>query len=264
MSLLIRVELLKLRTTRLSYGLLATATGLCAIFALLSASRAGTGTGARALPPLTTAGGLATVTTATGFALLLAGVLGITITTGEFRHGTATLTYLSFPHRIQVLTAKTVVAAMGGAIFGLAGSLVATVVGVAFAASKGPLALGAGTLAGHVGGAVLGAALFAAAGAALGSLLRSQLGAVIGIFAWGLVIETVIGGLFTSVRPYLPFAAATTLGGTALGNAALGIARTATHGAPPLPFAAAAALVLGVALVLSVLAAYTAVPRDIT
>ena len=48
---LIRVELLKLRTTRLTYGLLATAAVLTAVFAVIEAARAGWGTGSGRCPP---------------------------------------------------------------------------------------------------------------------------------------------------------------------------------------------------------------------
>ena len=48
---LIRVELLKLRTTRLTYGLLATAAALTAVFAVIEAARAGRGTGSGRCPP---------------------------------------------------------------------------------------------------------------------------------------------------------------------------------------------------------------------
>jgi len=85
---LVRVESLKLLTTRLTYGLLALAAGLTALDTLLRAARAGNGR----LPPLDTAAGLARPLTVTGFAMLMALVLGITLSSGEFRHGTATLT----------------------------------------------------------------------------------------------------------------------------------------------------------------------------
>ena len=52
--------------------------------------------------------------------LLLGAVLGVTITSGEFRHQTATLTYLATPNRTRVLAAKMVAAAAAGAVFGLA------------------------------------------------------------------------------------------------------------------------------------------------
>jgi ABC-2 type transport system permease protein len=254
----LRVELLKLRTTGLTYGLLAASVGLTALLALLAAGQAGAG-----VAPLSTASGLGTVTTTTGLALLLAAVLGATVASGEFRHQTATLTYLSFPNRNQVLAAKAVAAAAAGAVYGLAAGAVAATVGLVSVALKGdPVALPASTMVAHVAGATLGAAVLAAAGVGVGSLVRGQLGAVIGTFAWVLVVEMVIGGVFRSVQPYLPYTAATTLAGAKLGQALL-VVRVAP-GPQPLPFAAAAGLLLAVAAVLAAVAALTSVPRDIT
>jgi len=218
---LIRVELLKLRTTRLTYGLLATAAALTGVFAVIEAARAGTGGGPA---PLSTASGLNDVITAGIWALVLATVMGVTVSSGEFRHGTATLTYLATPHRGRVLTAKAVAGACAGAVFGLAGYV---------------MALG------------------------VGSLIRSQLAGVIGVFAWTIVIESLLGGLFTNIRPYLPYTAASTLSGTSPGGSAFGPAH-GLAGPSPLPFAAAAALLAGLAIVFCAVAARTTVARDVT
>lgn len=78
-----------------------------------------------------------------------------------------------------------------------------------------------------------------------------------------MVIESLLGGLFTSIRPYLPYAAATTLAGARIGFSAFGPAH-GVSGGTPLPFAAAAALVAAVAAAASLLAARTTVQRDIT
>ena len=259
---LIRAELLKLSTIRLPYGLLTIAAALTALFATLEASRAGSaGTG---VARLTTASGLSTVTTVTGFAMLLAAVLGAIVTTGEFRHASATLTYQATPRRTRVLVAKVIVAAAAGALFGLVGGVIATGVGLAFASGDhAHIPLSTGTLLGHIGGAICGAALLAALGAALGSLVRSQLATVISIFVWGIVIESLIGGLFTSIRPYLPYTAATTLAGAKLGNAAFGPAHGEAGTVGPLPFIATFALLAALAVAVSVVAARTTVARDI-
>ncbi len=154
--------------------------------------------------------------------------------------------------------------AAAGAVFGLVSSVIATGVGLAFAVGQGDhVALGAGTLVWHAAGAVLAAALLAAAGTGIGSLVRSQLAGVIGVFVWGVVVESVIGGLFTSVRPYLPYTAATTMAGAQLGGAAFGPAHDLSGGGP-LPFVAAAVLLAGVAAAISLVAARTTVPRDVT
>ena len=258
MILPLRVELMKLRATGLTYGLLATAVGLSALLAVLAAAQAGSN-----VAPLSTASGLGTVTTTTGLALLLAAILGVTVASGEFRHQTATLTYLSFPDRNQVLTAKAMAAAAAGAVYGFAAGVAATVVGLIAVAIKGDsVALSAGTLLAHMGGAALGAALLAAAGVGVGSLVRGELGAVIGTIAWVVVIELIIGGLFRSIQPYLPYTAATTLAGIKLGQSLL-VVRVAA-GPQPLPFAAATGLLLAVAAVVAFAAALATVPRDIT
>jgi hypothetical protein len=96
----------------------------------------------------------------------------------------------------------------------------------------------------------------------LGSLIRSQLAAVIGVFVWSIILESLLGGLFASIRPYLPYTAATSLAGTALGAAGFGPSRTVSAGAP-LPFAAATALLIALAVALAAVAARTAVRRDI-
>jgi ABC-2 type transport system permease protein len=265
---LVRVELLKLRTVRLPAGLLITAAGLTALFAAVEAwqaGRASSGIGSLASGP-----GLSAVTTVTGWALLLAAVLGVTVSSGEFRHGTATLTYLAAPSRVRVLAAKAIAAGCAGAVFGLAAGVIATGAGLAFTAGRGyRLAVGAGALAGHVAGAVVGAALLAALGAGLGSLVRSQLAGIVGVFVWGLVIESVLGGVFPSLHPYLPYTAATTLAGVKLGAGPGGFrVAVKTHSAAavpvPLPFAAATALVAGVAFAVCVVAACTTVRRDVT
>jgi ABC-2 type transport system permease protein len=262
MTRLIRVELLKIRTTRLSYGLLATAAGLTAVFSVLEASRAGSG---RGVAPLFTSSGLTAVITGGVWALLLAAVLGVTVSSGEFRHATASQTYLLTPRRGRVLAAKAVAAAGAGAVFGLAGYVIAAGTGLIFVAARGyHVPIGDATLARYAIGHVVAAALLAAIGVALGSLVRSQLAAVIGVFVWAIVIESVVGGLFSSVQPYLPYTAATTLAGSQLGGAAFGPAHDAATTATPLPFAAATALLAALAVAVSVLAARTTVARDVS
>jgi ABC-2 type transport system permease protein len=261
MKTLIGVELLKLRTTRLSYGLLATAAGLTALFAVIEAARAGSGSG---IGPLSTASGLNAVITAGVWALVLATVMGVTVSSGEFRHSTATLTYLATPRRGRVLAAKAVAGACAGAVFGLVGYVIALGAGLIFLAARGDhVTIGDATLARYGAGHILATALLAAIGVGVGSLIRSQLAGVIGVFAWTIVIESLLGGLLTGVRPYLPYTAASTLSGTPLGGAAFGPAHNLSGGSP-LPFAAATTLLAALAMVFCAVAARTTVGRDVT
>lgn len=261
MNRLIRVELLKLATTRMTYGLLAVSLGLTALWNTLEASRAGTSGGTA---PLDTYDGLRTIVTGGVWGLILAAVLGVIVATGEFRHRTATATYLAAPRRGRVLAAKAVAGACGGAVFGLAGYAVACGVGLGFVAAKGyPVAVGGGTFFDWGAGHLAGGALLGALGVVVGALVRSQLAGVIGAFVWSIILESLVGGLFPATRPYLPYSAATALAGTQLGTASFGPGRGATADLP-LPFAAAVGLLAALALVLGVVAARTTVRRDIT
>lgn len=259
MTRLIRIELLKLRTTRATYGMLAGAAALTAVMTALDSARAG----GEFLPPLDTSTGLGFVLTITGFALLMALICGIMVSSGEFRHATATTTYLATPQRGRVLIAKLVAGAITGLAFGLAGAVATTVVGLAFVAAHGyPIAVSTGTILRDAAGAMLGAAMLGAVGVALGTLIRSQLAAVIGAFAWALIVESILGGAFGSAGPYLPYTAATTIAGSRLGGGDIGFA--GTPDTTPLPVAGAVVLVLGLALLLAIVAERTTLRRDIT
>jgi ABC-2 type transport system permease protein len=262
MITLVRTELLKLRTMRMTWGLLAAAAALSAMFALLENNRAGsTGSG---VPSISTANGMRTVTTVTGIAMLLAAVLGTIAANGEFRHSSATLTYLATPQRGRVLLAKTAAAGSLGLLFGLVAGVVATGIGLIFIQAHGDrVPLGTSTLVGHVVGAAVASALLAAVGVAVGTLVRSQLSTVIGVFLWAIVLESIIGGVYTGVRPYLPYTAATSMAGVTLGNAAFGPAH-GVQGGGPLPFVGAAALIVVIAACIAFVAARTTLQRDIT
>jgi hypothetical protein len=186
--------------------------------------------------------------------MILAMALGAAATAGEFRHGTATLTYLAVPARTRVLAAKCCAALPAGALFGIAASAVNTAAGLAFVAAHGyHLAVPAATIIRYAAGDAVGCALLAALGVAAGTLIRSQVAAVITVFAWAFLIEGALGALSGSIVPYLPFQAATSLAGATLPG-----------GATPLPFAAAGAVTVGAAFLLAAAAARITLPRDIT
>jgi ABC-2 type transport system permease protein len=258
-SAAIRTELLKIRTTRLALLLFGAAAGMTILGAVLTAARAGGG--GNDVPSLTTAIGLRSVTSFTGFGLQLALILGITVASGEFRHRTATDTYLDEPNRTRVLIAKAFAGASAGALLGLATAAIATGIGLAFAAGKGyEIAIGAGTIARSAAGAALGAGLLAAIGVGLGSLLRSQLAAIIAAFLWVGAAEQIAGGISDSVAAYLPMTAASTMAGATRYGAMPPI----PSDLDPLPFGAVAALLVATAALMAMVAARTTVQHDVT
>jgi ABC-2 type transport system permease protein len=256
---LIRIELLKIRTTRAPFGLLAAAVAITALIAALDAARSG----GKFTPPLSSATGLSFVLTITGFALLMALVFGVMVSSGEFRHATITSTYLGTPRRSRILTAKVIASFISGLIFGAAGAAAATSIGLIFVASKGDsVAVGAVTLTRFGLGAMLGAGLLAALGAGLGALVRSQLAAVVGVLVWSLLMESILGGVFGSLGRYLPFTAAGSLGGSRGGGGDIGF--YASDPGKSLPFAAAAILLAALAAVIAAAAARTTVQADVS
>jgi ABC-2 type transport system permease protein len=256
---LIQVELLKLRTLRSTYGLLAAVAVLCAADSALIAGQSGSGK----LAPLYAAAGLRGAMSTIGFALLMSWVLGITVSSGEFRHRTATITYLAAPNRSHVLAAKAVAAACVGAVFGAVGAALTTGVSLVFVAGHGyPIALTGTTIARDALGAVVGSALIAALGVAIGSLIRAQLPAVVAILLWGFFVESTLSNQVHAVGPYLPFTTATTLAGARLATGGFGFPNTSP--ASPLPFLVAVALLASMTVVLSALATRTTVASDVT
>jgi ABC-type transport system involved in multi-copper enzyme maturation permease subunit len=249
----IAAELLKLRTARLPWGLLALAVGLTAVHNVLYDSNAG-GSGHASIPSLASYAGQSQAVGVPAEVLLLATVLGIIVASGEFRHKTATGTYLAVPGRARVLAAKTIAAAATGLLFGLAGAAAATVIGLSFITGHGHhVLLSSATITRYAVGATLGSALLAAAGVALGSLIRSQIAAIITIFVWGFVIENSVGSVYNAAQRYLPYTAAASLGGTNLAG-----------GTTPLPFAAVAALDAAVAALIAVTAWRITLNADVT
>jgi ABC-2 type transport system permease protein len=185
MTAALRAEFLKVRTTRLVAAMTGLAVALTALIGVLEAVSAGTGKG-MAIPSLATPGGLRDNLASTGFALLVAALLGVAITSGEFRLKTATETYLDQPGRSRVLAAKAIAAAAAGAALGIAAVAAAAGIALGFAASRGyPLALPDPVIARYASGTVIGSALLAAAGAGAGTLIRHQVGVVIAVVAWG-------------------------------------------------------------------------------
>lgn len=252
MTRLIRAELLKLRTIRLPWLLLGAAALTTALFAFFSDFQAGKG--GSGSPPLSSAAGLTHAIAFPFFGLLLALVFGTIVASAEFRHNTASATFLATPRRRRVLVAKLVAAAAVGLLFGAVAAGVATGIGLAFVSAKGfAVSLSVATMARYIGGAALGGALLAAVGVGLGSLVRHQVAVIVGVLIWPLAVERLADALFPSAAPYLPWTAATSLATSGTGS-----------GFSPLPFGAAAALVAGVAVAIALVASRTTVLRDVS
>jgi ABC-2 type transport system permease protein len=199
---LVTAEWLKLRTTRLLYG------SIPAAVALSFAAVAGAVLSADSAADLESTGGIRDTLSVTGTGAILVLVIGIIISAGEYRHGTAADTFLTTPRRHQVAAAKLTLGAVVGlgagvitsvACVGIA-TLLYNIEGATFPFDDAEVwAILAGTLAYTT--------LFATLGVAIGVLIRNQVLAIAGALAWLAVIEHTLVTLVPDIGRWLPVAA---------------------------------------------------------
>lgn len=216
---LLRAELLKLRTIRVTYGLLAGGAAMAALSVVAVILTAGREEGG---PPLHTAEGMRNVFANGGSISVLTLVLGILVVTGELRHGTITQTFLITPSRSRVIAAKVVAMALVGLVFGAVASLVVLAIGLPWLAAEDASAplLSADVLLPLTAGLV-SSALFGVIGVGVGALIRNQVAAVVTALVWQFVLESALVGLLPAVGKWLPQGAARALSQETLAEGSL-------------------------------------------
>ena len=204
MPTLIATELLKLRTVRWPWFLLAVQVGLVA----LGISGYAVASGENAIDP---APALAHV----GLTSLFALVFGLMAIAGEVRDGTITGTYLATPRRAQVLVAKFVVFSAIAFGFAVVTAIVGVAVTAAWMAAKGSaLDLADAGVRQTLLGAVLWNTGFAAIGVGVGAMVPGLSAAITGALAWVALVEGLVGQLVgTGIARWLPMAAGQALEG---------------------------------------------------
>lgn len=214
MTDLIVAEWLKLRTTRLLYGVVP------ATLAISLAAVAGSVLAAdRSDVALASSEGVRRILPVTGTGALLVLIAGILISAGEYRHGTAVDTFLTTPRRHRVVVAKLTVGAGIGAVSGMLMSVACVVTAAGLYQLKGAaLPLGDGDLWLTLVGVVAYTTLFAVVGVALGSLVRNQVLAVAGALAWIAIVEHILVNLVPDLGRWLPAAAGQAIARTPLGG----------------------------------------------
>ena len=209
MKALLQAELLKLRRTRTTAGLLLATLGLVALTVASEVPEARAVEGPLSLDD---PGLLAdVVATCFGVPQILMVLYGTIAFTQEFRYGTITSAYLGEPRRSRVLVAKW-----------LALGLVSTVITVATLALSVPFSSamirsrdGDVTFAAHfwevvaIGFVVMAA--YGIIGVAIGALVRNQVAAVVGVIVWMTLIEFTVIPSFPDVGRWLPLGATSSL-----------------------------------------------------
>jgi ABC-2 type transport system permease protein len=200
---LLRAEAIKLYSVRTTWLMLGIGLLIEALFAGLYVG----------LVNLDDVGPIREVQTGTGMLMVLVLVLGVLMITNEFRHGTASTTFLATPKRYPVLGAKLGAALALGVIAGLA--YVAVNAGLAlplFSAREGDLP-STGDLASVYAGVVASFALLTAFGLGVGTVVRNQVGAIIAALAFFFVVSTLPELLPGDIGEYFPAQAVGSLHG---------------------------------------------------
>jgi ABC-2 type transport system permease protein len=205
---LVRVELLKIRSTRLWIVLLAAIVAVVALIVIAVLATTSQDPQAQALHDLRTVADVRMLLSIGGLAAILALVLGATMSTSEYRYGTAGTTYLATPRRARVVTAKMLAAVPVGALFGLVGGCVPLLVALVWFATKGHSVPLDGTITIEILDMGLQAVFGAVMGVAIGAILRSQVTAIVGLLVWALVVESIVGGLVPATAKWFPFSGA--------------------------------------------------------
>jgi ABC-2 type transport system permease protein len=238
-----KAELLKIRSTRTTIGIVIAMIALILLFSLLS----GLLTKGPSLTSTEDQRGLLSVgSTAAVFSALA----GIMLVTSEYRFGTIRPTFLFTPRRSRVIAAKLAAGLLAGIAFGLVGEALGFAIGYVILAGRGiDYALSASQTTLLLLGTLAGVALWGALGVGLGAVVRNQVGAIIGLLAWGFIVENLLFAFVPSIGRFAPVHAQDALTGL-----------TTNHLLPP---AAGAGTLLAWTIAFALAATALAARRDV-
>ncbi len=208
---LLHSEWLKLWTTRTTWVMLGIALLGEGLFAGLYVG----------LAPLDEIGEIETVATGTGLLLVMLLVLGVLIATTEFRHGTASSTFLVSPRRYPVLLGKLGAALLVGLLAGILYVAVNAGLALPLFSGRGGELPPTSDLVEVYAGVVVSYPLICAFGLGVGALVRNQVGAILAAIAFFFILSPLPELLPGSYGDYFPAQAIGSLHGSSEGNGSL-------------------------------------------
>jgi ABC-type transport system involved in multi-copper enzyme maturation permease subunit len=191
---LVRAEWAKLFTTRVWIGLLLGACLLVAGFSVLFTSFAGNTQGGPegGLPPVGTEQYEQLVLAIGANVTVLFLILGIIGMTQEYRHRTATPTFLTTPRRGRVVVAKLTAYALVAVPFALVVVAVNYGVAAVAAGARGAVPELTGDNLRVLASSGLALVIYTVIGVGLGALVRNQVGAIVGGLVYLFVVEAIV------------------------------------------------------------------------
>jgi ABC-type transport system involved in multi-copper enzyme maturation permease subunit len=250
-SALVRSEFRKLFSTKVWLWLLIGAAAMAALFTSLTLGFANNPESG--LPPRDNPNIQPIVFSAATAAVIFVVILSIMGITQEFRHRTATPTFLTTPRRGRVVVAKLITYFVAGLGYAVVSTLVVLAIAVPWIGSSGgQVSLQGRNLSVLLGGAAA-VALYSLLGVGLGALVRNQVGAIVGVLVYLFVVEQIIRGIPATAPFYrwLP------------GGAQEAMAATAQVGPDLLDRWQGALLLIGYGLVAAGLAMVLTLRRDV-
>ena len=203
---LVRAELLKLTSVRTPRWVLLAQVALLAL-----AASGAVVSGALTAQDLARPDGLRRLLEHGGVVGILSLAVGITLSAGEFRHGTAVDTFLTEPRRVRATVSKLLAGLVAGLVAGVVVATATLAIGAFWCRERGVTM--DWSVAWRSGAGVLGwQALYTVIGVALGAVVRAQATAVVAAVVWLFVAETAIAQLADPVGRWLPATAAAALG----------------------------------------------------
>jgi len=254
MTRLVRAEWTKLFTTRVWIGLVLGAVVITGGFAAVTVGFAGaTQNGQQAGPPPVGTPEFEqqafSVGTSASILLLILGIIGMT---QEYRHRTATPTFLTTPRRGRVVIAKLLAYALAAVPIALLVLAVDVLVVEIYAGARSAApSLDADNLR-TLGSTGVVLVVYAVIGVGIGALLRNQVGAIVGSMVYLFVIEPIIAAIpaIQGAYKWLPGGAVSAITESSQGPTVLA------------PWQGAL-LLLGYGLAFALLGTFLAVRRDV-
>jgi ABC-2 type transport system permease protein len=208
---IVRTELLKLRTTRLWWGLTLGLLGLSALGAILTLVFAGQEAGF-------TLGDEAqqrSLFGSAGFNSVFALVFGIIGMAGEYKQGTITPTFLASPRRWRVVLAKAVAYGFAGFLLGLVSSILVAVISyVGLAIKDIEVVMTTSEVIELFGGSTATATFYGVLGVAIGAVIPNQIAALIAALVEQLIAEPLLFNFFPEEARFLVGGASSILSGS--------------------------------------------------
>lgn len=194
----LRAELLKIRSTRTTIGLLIGLIALALLFTILTCTLS-------PMSQLVTEQDQTSLLSFGSIAGVFAALAGVMLFTSEYRFGTIRPTSLFNPNRARLFVAKFVAGVLSGLLFGVIGEGLVFSIGITILKIRNvPSVMTGANMTELIVGAIVGTALWGAIGVGLGAIMTNQVGAVISLLAWGFVVENLVFGFLPKIGQYLP------------------------------------------------------------